>query len=63
MLFYRVTKYDPKNRSSRGIYTVNEWTSYCDIGKIFDGKKLTFEEYREIEDRYIEAIFYSKSFA
>jgi len=52
-----VTKYDPKNRDSSGSYLVNEWTSYSDIGRTFDNILLTRQKYKEIEDKYINAIY------
>jgi len=38
---YRITKYNPMNRDANGAYLLNEWTSFSDIGKTFDGKTLT----------------------
>jgi len=34
----------------------NELTSYTDIGVIYEGQKLTAEEYLKVEDAYINAI-------
>lgn len=51
MFEYRVTKYDPRVRSSGGTYT--EWTSVSDIGKSFDGFPLTNSEYQRVENTYI----------
>jgi hypothetical protein len=57
MFFWRVTKYDPKNRDMSGVYLVkDEWTSYSDIGTNIYGKQLTYDEYIEIEDAYVTAI-------
>lgn len=53
---YRITKYDPENRNRYGIYEKNEWTSYSDIGKVFDEKKLSFETYIAVENAYICAV-------
>lgn len=52
----RISKYNPKYRDSNGAYTKNEWTSISDIGKNFDGKIFTRDEYIEIEDKYLDAI-------
>ncbi|PQO36938.1 hypothetical protein C5Y96_07180 [Blastopirellula marina] len=57
MFAVRATKYDPTKRDARGIFHINEWTSISDIGKTFDGKELTPEDYLQMEDAYIAAIF------
>lgn len=56
MNHWRVTKYNPKYRNRKGIYTKQEWIDISDIGKIFQGKKLTLEEYLKTEMAYIFAI-------
>ncbi|HEX4069042.1 MAG TPA: hypothetical protein VHX42_03000 [Candidatus Babeliales bacterium] len=53
---WRITKYNPQYRNSHDIFLQDEWTSYADIGKIFDTIKLTYEEYAHIENLYIKAI-------
>ena len=53
MVEYRITKYNPANRVD-GIYITEEWTSFSDIGKIFDGTKLTQDVYLETEQAYID---------
>ena len=53
MYNYSITKY-------KGIADVNiykEWGAISDIGKIYNGKKLTIDEYKKTEDAYIEALF------
>jgi hypothetical protein len=50
MISWRVTKYKPDFRDERGAYLRDEWTSLSEVGKSFGGVKLTFEEYRKIED-------------
>ncbi|HVJ80321.1 MAG TPA: hypothetical protein VNC50_04550 [Planctomycetia bacterium] len=50
-----MTKYDPKLRNPTGAYTRNEWTSFSDVGRSFDGAELTSGEYRRIEDAYVAA--------
>lgn len=52
---YRVTKYNPAFRDSSGAYTRDEWVSCGDIGRSFDGVKLTAEAYKRAEDAYIAA--------
>lgn len=49
---YRITKYNPQYRVD-GKYLINEWTDYSDIGKVYDGKVLTREEYCSVESNYI----------
>lgn len=50
---YRVTKYDPQYRVN-GAYSRNEWTSISDVGRIYDGKTFTLEEYDQVEQRYVD---------
>ncbi len=52
---YRVTKYNPKFRTSSGAYTRDEWTSYGDIGRSFGGVELTHEAYQRVENAYVTA--------
>jgi len=56
MHYWRVTKYDPKNRDERGYYKKDEWTSIGDIGSEFDGVEFTFEEYLFYENAYVAAV-------
>src|SRR3990167_6936831 len=56
MYCYRVTKYNPLFRNENGAYQKDEWTSYSDIGKVFDGQVLTPTNYLQVEDSYIKAI-------
>ncbi len=56
MFSWRVTKYNPQFRNNRGHYLKDEWVSYWEIGDVFDGKKLTYDEYMISENSYIEAI-------
>jgi len=51
MLEYRITKYNPVIRSKGGQYT--EWTSFSEVGAIFDGSVLTLSAYKEVEAAYI----------
>ena len=37
-------------RDSAGAYTRDEWTSFGDIGRSFDGVELTRGEYERVED-------------
>jgi hypothetical protein len=52
---FRVTKYNPKYRDSSGAYTRDDWTSYSQVGQACSGKRLTLEEYQQVESAYINA--------
>jgi hypothetical protein len=53
---WRITKYDPKKRNSQGWFLEDTWISYGDIGRSYQGKKLTYNEYVRVESLYINAI-------
>lgn len=53
MRYFRITKYDPKLREN-GLYACEEWTSISDIGKIYNGHKVTAEEYYHVENTYVQ---------
>jgi hypothetical protein len=53
-----ITKYNPIDRNSEGIYLKEEWTSISDIGKFFDGNLFTKEEYLRTERKYIQSVFF-----
>lgn len=59
MYFYRVSKYNPDKRNKNGDYTLEDWTSFYDIGQLFMNKKLTFQEYEKIESQYIKIVISS----
>lgn len=52
----RITKYAPSLRNEEGAYPADEWTSFHDIGKAFNGVTLTAEEYFRTEAKYIDAV-------
>ncbi len=54
---FEVMKYSPEFRNSEGHYLKKEWTEFH-IGKSFDGVTLTYEDYKVVEDKYIEAFKY-----
>lgn len=56
MYYYRITKYNPENRNSKGHYIANEWTSVKDIGNIYSNKELTLSDYVLVEEKYIDAV-------
>lgn len=47
-----VTKYNPENRGADGVYLLDEWTDYSDVGKMYNGKIVTLEEYEVVEASY-----------
>lgn len=56
MYTWRISKYNSKFRDENGNYTKDEWTSFSDIDKTFQNKKLSLVEYLHIEKLYIDAI-------
>ena len=56
MFYWQITKYDPRNRDTDGVYLKDEWTDYSCIGQTFEGKVLTLEDYVKAEDAYIQAV-------
>ena len=44
---HEIVKYPPQNYIN-GIYEKDEWTDYSDIGKVFDDKLFTLEEYLSV---------------
>jgi len=56
MYCWRITKYNPKYRNEKGHYLKEEWTFFAQIGTTVEGKKVTFDEYVEIENKYIKAV-------
>ncbi|OTN86770.1 hypothetical protein [Enterococcus faecium] len=56
MEFLRVSKYNCKFRDKNGKYIKDEWTSYSDIGKKFEGKTFTLCDYKTIELKYINTV-------
>jgi len=51
---YRVTKYDPRHRDQEGRYTVDEWIMFSQIGKVFNGKQFTIDDYQRTENAYVD---------
>ncbi len=56
MKCYRVSKYNPIYRDANGVYHREEWTSYSDIGKIFNGEMFDIEQYCVVEQRYLSFV-------
>lgn len=55
--YYAISKYNPIYRNEFGEYCKNEWTSYSDIGKKYNGLEFNKKEYEEIEKLYIQTFF------
>lgn len=53
---WRITKYNPEFRDESGAYLLDEWTSFADIGKDYNGLKLSTSEYERYEKAYIDSI-------
>ncbi len=53
---WRITKYDPEKRNSQGWFLEETWISYGDIGNVYQGEKLTYDKYIQVENLYINAI-------
>lgn len=62
MFSYRITKYNPQNRNAHGSYQKDEWICFADVGKVFEGVKLTYKDYAKTEKAYIKAIKLVMSF-
>lgn len=56
MFSYRIIKYNPIYRNEQGAYSKDDWISISDIGKCFENKILSSEEYIKIETAYVNAI-------
>lgn len=51
---YRVTKYNPEFRNEYDHYIRDEWTNFKQIGDPFSGVVLTLDEYKRVEDAYVD---------
>lgn len=56
MAWHEIVKYSPKNYDENGVYTIDEWTSRCDVGKSYQGKIFTLDDYLKVEQQYIDVI-------
>jgi hypothetical protein len=50
---HEIVKYRPEFYDEKGHYQKDEWTSFSDVGKEYEGRIVTMEEYLEIENRFI----------
>ena len=53
---YRISKYNPLLRDERGRFIGEDWTSFSDIGKKYNGKVLTNLQYADVEAKYTNAV-------
>lgn len=56
MYKYRISKYNPQYRDEKGIYHKEDWTSYSDIGKKYNGKVFSKDDYIKTETQYCNTI-------
>lgn len=56
MYNYNISKYNPEFRDHNRRYQKDEWIAISDIGRVFEGVKLTDAAYMKVEDSYIQAI-------
>ncbi|MBU3131872.1 hypothetical protein KPL40_05350 [Clostridium gasigenes] len=56
MIKYRISKYNPIYRDRNGTFQNDEWTAVSDIGKKYNDKELSKEEYLAIEKKYIRVL-------
>ncbi|MBP1999098.1 hypothetical protein J2Z69_000117 [Paenibacillus shirakamiensis] len=56
MYCWRITKYDPVFRDNEGRFKKEEWTSFSDIGRFYEGSQFTITDYLSIESKYINAV-------
>lgn len=56
---YRITRYNPKYRDKNGIFLLDTWTSWADIGRKYEeygNNVLTLKEYLLTETQYVQVI-------
>ena len=53
---YRITKYNPIHRDHDGFYKKDEWTSWADLGKIYNDRKFCINDYLFAENKYIDVV-------
>lgn len=56
MVWHEIVKYCPQKYDPNGVYTADEWTSRSDVGKYYDGKLFTLEDYLDVEQRYVAVV-------
>ena len=53
MTRYRISKYNPKYRYDDWVVVEDTWTSFSDIGSVYNGNVLSIDNYLEVEEKYI----------
>ena len=53
---YRVTKYNPLYRNEEGAFLRDDWISIEDIGNVCEGTILSYDEYINVENAYVQAV-------
>ena len=63
MIRIRISKYDP-NRKLDNFYLNSQWNDCSDIGSWFAGRVLSYNEYRTIEEKYVNVaqVFFKEFF-
>ena len=51
---HEIVKYEPQYYDENGVYQKDEWTCFGDIGKEYEGKVVTMEDYLDVENRFID---------
>lgn len=57
-----ITKYNPKFRNKLGHYEKEEWTSFSDLGKVYEGKLFKLKDYLKIEKLYADSVILAMCF-
>ena len=55
MFYYKISKYNPQNYDN-GVYQLDEWTDFSDIGKVFGDTIFSAQEYLKVEQNYISFV-------
>ena len=55
-MWHEIVKYNPVYYDKNGVYTIDEWTSRSDVGKCYNGKTFSIEEYLKVEQQYIDVV-------
>lgn len=55
MMQYRISKYNPEFQNERK-FEEDDFTSISDVGKVYDGKMISMEDYLEEEVHYVQLL-------
>lgn len=56
MFYLSISKHSPSERARARSGGEWGWTSFDEVGEVFDGQELTLRDYVEVEDRYVCAV-------